>query len=133
MKIAVACLTLAGLACSNPVGPDDTVAAGMWGGEHVALEVTAGSGRIEYDCAHGEISEPLRLDRDGRFDVTGTHTPEHGAPVREDEKLISHPARYVGRVDDRRMTLTVTMTDNSETLGTFALTYGVPGRLMKCL
>ena len=65
--------------------------------------------------------------------MTGTHTPEHGGPVREDEKLVSRPARYVGRVDGRRMTLTVTVTDSGEILGTFALTYGVRGRLMKCL
>jgi hypothetical protein len=133
MRAAASCLILAALACSNPISASDSVAAGTWGGDHAALEVIAGGGRIEYDCAHGEVGEPLRLDRDGGFDVTGTHTPGHGGPIREDEKLVSHPARYVGRVDGRRMTLTVTMTDTSETLGTFALTYGVPGRLMKCL
>jgi hypothetical protein len=73
------------------------------------------------------------VDRSGRFDVKGTHTPEHGGPVREDEKLISRPARYAGRVDGGRMTLTVTLTDSGEILGTFALTQGVAGRLTKCL
>jgi hypothetical protein len=122
-----------GLACSSPVSPGEIVAAGTWGGEHVALEVTADGGRIEYDCAHGEISEPLRLDRDGHFDAAGTHTPEHGGPVREDEEIVSRPARYAGRVDGTRMTLTVTLTDAREVLGTFTLTHGVPGRLLKCL
>ncbi len=125
---------LAAFACSNPLSADDHVAAGAWGGEHVALEVSAdGGGRIEYDCAHGNLAEPLALDRSGRFDVTGTHTPEHGGPVREDEKSESRPARYAGRVDGWRMTLTVTLTDTGEMLRTFALTQGVAGRLMKCL
>ncbi len=31
------------------------------------------------------------------------------------------------------MTLTVTVADTAEILGTFALTYGISGRLMKCL
>jgi len=132
MRAVVSCVMLAAVACSNPIGPGDHVAGGTWGGEHIALEVTADRGRIEYDCAHGD-TEPLTVDRSGRFDVKGTHTPEHGGPVREDEKLISRPARYAGRVDGGRMTLTVTLTDSGEILGTFALTRGVAGRLTKCL
>jgi hypothetical protein len=121
------------LACSTPISPGDRVGAGTWGGEHVALDVTTNGGRIEYDCAHGDLGEPLELDQSGRFDVTGTHTREHGGPVREDEKSESRPARYAGRVDGRRMTLTVTLMDTGEILGTFALTQGVAGRLTKCL
>lgn len=124
---------LAALACSNPLSAGDYVAAGTWGGEHVALDVTADGGRIEYDCAHGNLAEPLVLDHNGRFEVTGTHTPEHGGPVREDEKSESRPARYAGRVAAGRMTLTVTLTDTGEILATLALTQGVAGRLMKCL
>ena len=133
MRAATTCLILAAVACAHPISPGDSVAAGMWGGEHVALEVTADGGRVEYDCAHGEINEPLRLDRDGHFDAAGTHTPEHGGPVREDEKLPSDPERYAGRVDGTRMTLTVTVTDSPEILGTFTVAHGVPGRLLKCL
>ena len=135
MRVVAPGLMVAAIACSSPTGPGDRLAIGTWGGEHVALEVTAEAGRIEYDCAHGDLGEPLVVDRSGRFDVTGTHTPEHGGPVREDEKLVSHPARYVGRVDGDRMTLTVsiTVTNTAETLGTVALTRGVAGRLLKCL
>ena len=135
MRVVATGLMVAAIACSSPTGPGDLLAIGTWGGEHAALEVTEEGGRIEYDCAHGDLGEPLVVDRSGRFDVTGTHTPEHGGPVREDEKLVSHPARYVGRVDGDRMTLTVsiTVTNTAETLGTFALTRGVAGRLLKCL
>jgi hypothetical protein len=135
MRVVATGLMVAAIACSNPTGPGDRLPTGTWGGDHVALEVTVEGGRIEYDCAHGNLGEPLVVDRSGRFDVTGTHTPEHGGPVREDEALVSHPARYVGRVDGGLMTLTVTVTvtNTAETLGTFALTRGVAGRLLKCL
>jgi hypothetical protein len=73
------------------------------------------------------------LDGGGRFTVAGTHTPEHGGPVREDETLASRPARYAGRVDGNRMALTVTLSDTGETLGAFTLTRGSAGRLLKCL
>ena len=133
MTARVSCLMLAAVACSSPISPGDHVAVGTWGGEHVVLDVTADRGRIEYDCAHGDLAGSLAVDRGGRFDVTGTHTPEHGGPVREDEKPTSRPARYSGRVEGRRMTLTVTLADNGDILGTFALTQGVAGRLTKCL
>jgi hypothetical protein len=123
---------LTAVACSNPMSPGDRV-AGTWGGEHVTLEVTADGGRVEYDCAHGGFDEPLALDQSKRFDVPGTHTPEHGGPVREGEMSESRPARYAGRVDGGRMTLTVTLTDSGEILGTFALAQGVAGRVTKCL
>ena len=133
MRAGISSFMLAVLACSNPIGAEVRVAAGTWGGEHVALEVITTGGRIEYDCAHGDLAGPLTMDRSGQFEVTGTHTPEHGGPAREDEKAESRPARYAGRVDDTRMTLTVTLTDTGDILGTFALTHRVAGRLMKCL
>lgn len=133
MKGTVSCLILAAVACFNPISLGEHVIVGAWGGDHVALEVAADNGRIEYDCAHGDLAEALTVDRSGRFDVTGTHTPEHGGPVREDEKIMSRPARYAGRVDVGRMTLTVMLTDTGEVLGTFTLTHGIAGRLTKCL
>jgi hypothetical protein len=133
MKAVPAFVLLATLACANPIGAGDPVPIGPWGGAHAALDVTASGGRIEYDCAHGTLDEPLVLDARGRFDVTGSHTLEHGGPVRDDEQLISRPARYTGRVNDARMTLTVTLTDTGETIGSFTLIQGETGRVLKCL
>ena len=133
MNAAVCCLVLTTVACSNPSGPGDQVVVGTWGGEHVALELAADGGRIEYDCAHGELAEPFAVDRAGRFDVTGSHTAEHGGPVRDDETSVARPARFTGNVDGGRMTLTVLLTDTGEKLGTFTLTRGLVGRLTKCL
>ena len=42
---------------------------GLWGGEHISLEVTEQGATIEYDCAHATIEQRIALDRRGRFDV----------------------------------------------------------------
>jgi hypothetical protein len=110
-----------------------TVSLGAWGGDHVGLLLTGAGGTLKYDCAHGTIDQPFVIDSAGRFQLAGTHMREHGGPIRRDEKPDKHPARYTGSVDGDRMTLTVTMTDSNEVLGTFTLTRGRMARVVKCL
>jgi len=109
------------------------IEVGEWGGDHVKLLVTETGGTLEYDCAHGTIDQPLLADSSGRFDLAGTHTREHGGPIRIGEKEDKRPARYTGRTDGRTMTLTVTLTGSNEPVGTFTLTRGQLGRIVKCL
>lgn len=110
----------------------DKVAAGVWGGEHIRVQVTESGASIEYDCAHGTMDQPLTLDSQGRFEVKGTHVREHGGPVRRDEKPNSRPARYTGRVEGQTMMLTVTLTDAQDSAETYTLTQGDEGHLFKC-
>lgn len=118
----------------GPRPPSQTlVAPGIWGGEHVGLLVTDGGGSLEYDCAHGKIDQALVTDAAGRFDLRGTHTREHGGPIREDEAADTHPARYSGTTDGRTMILTVTLSDSGERIGTFELTRGQTGWILRCL
>ena len=107
------------------------VATGVWGGEHVRLQVTDDGATIEYDCAHGTLAQPLALDAQGRFSVAGTHTRE-GGPIRVNAAPAGQPARYTGSVQGRTMTLTATLTDKEQPVGTFTLTQGSEGRLWKC-
>ena len=117
---------------SEPSKKESTpLPAGRWGGEHVRLDVRAGGAEIEYDCAHGTLDAPLKPDGAGRFEVGGTHVRE-GGPVRVNASPAGRPARYAGVVKGDRMTLTVTLTDGAEDLGTFTLTRGNEGRLRKC-
>ena len=111
----------------------EKVSVGMWGGEHIGLWVAENGARVEYDCARGTIDEPLSLDANGNFKVKGVHIREHGGPERPGERLDSHPARYVGKVDDNMMTLTVTLTDTNETIGNYTLTFGRDPLVRKCL
>ena len=105
---------------------------GQWGGEHISMEVSDDGAKIDYDCAHGRISEKIVPDRDGEFEAKGFHTPERGGPVRLDENN-ERPALYRGSIKEKTMTLTVELAGNNETVGTFTLTHGSAGRVRKCL
>ena len=118
---------------NTPTEKIDRVARGVWGGEHIQMEVTENGARLEYDCAHGTIEQPLVLDDAGRFEWTGTHTRERGGPVRIGDKPDSHPARYTGHVDGKTMTLTLTLTDTQDTFDPYTLTQGDYGIVRKCL
>ncbi|MEJ7811195.1 MAG: hypothetical protein WKG32_12350 [Gemmatimonadaceae bacterium] len=107
--------------------------AGDWGGEHIGLVVSTRGATVEYDCAHGTIDEPLAPDGRGRFEARGTHTREHGGPVREGEAADTHPARYEGVVQGPAMALTVTLTDTVRAIGTYTLTCGDLPHVFKCL
>jgi len=126
-------LLLVLVACaSSPGGASrlERVPIGEWGGEHVRLTVESAGGIVEFDCAHGTLDQPLELDKDGRFDVRGTLVAE-GGPTREDESARTRAARYRGGSDGQRLTLEVTL-DGGEAAGTFSLTRGGRGRLVKC-
>jgi hypothetical protein len=107
------------------------VPIGVWGGQHIRLEVTAREVSIEYDCAHATINQSITLDRNGRFNVSGMQFREHGGPVRPGLQN-GYPARFAGQVKGSVMTLTVTDSNTNESIGTFTLKYGQQPRLMKC-
>lgn len=110
---------------------NQSVAAGIWGGEHVQIEVTNKDVTVEFDCAHGTITAPLITDSEGRFQGTGTFQREHGGPVRNDETG-GASAIYSGSVKDKHLTLTVKLAGSSEVIGTFKLVHGSDGQLTKC-
>ena len=109
-----------------------TIADGTWGGPHIQLIVQNGGATIEYDCANGSIAGPLKLDSRGRFSLSGKHLREHGGPIRIGEENKAMAARYTGRVEGTRMTLTVTLVNSKGQMGTYDLTRGSEGRVFKC-
>ena len=116
---------------SVPTLTQSTVPPGVWGAQHVNLDVSATGARIEYDCAHGTIDGPLSLDSANRFDARGTHVREQPGPVPENEPP-GVPARYTGRLEGDSLTITVTLTDSHEEVGTFTLKRNSSGVLRKC-
>lgn len=110
-----------------------TVSAGTWGGNGIAVVVEPRSARIEYDCAHGEITEALTIDKDGYFDAKGIHVREMGGPIRQDNPNQGQPARYIGRVSANTMTLKVTLTDSGTVIGDYEVELGRNPRLHKCM
>ena len=108
------------------------IAQGAWGGQHITMQVSGSSATIEFDCAHAQIEGPLVADRRGRFELKGTFSRERGGPVRDNENSNGQPARFAGWTDGKKMTLTVTLAGQKESIGTFDLARGVEGRLFKC-
>lgn len=109
-----------------------TVERGLWGGDHMSLDVTSAGADADFDCAHGAISQAITLDRSGRFDAAGTYTPESPGPQREGQGGQPQVARYTGRVRGSTMTVTIAIAGGGETLGPFTLTRGAPPRVVKC-
>ena len=106
------------------------IPSGLWGGQHISINVGSKSATIEYDCATGVIVGPLVIDADGHFNLHGTHQMQHGGPIRADEKPSGEPATYTGTVKGNTMTLTLKIGDSDEE--TFTLEKGKPGELVKC-
>jgi hypothetical protein len=132
-SVFVLSTVLAGWACrESPAGPSPAL-TGVWGGDHIALTVAGTGSHIEFDCAHGDIPGSIAVDTQNTFDVQGTYVREHGGPIRVGEVPDSHPAAYVGSVTATTMALTVRLTDTNEVIGTFALSQGTTGRVLKCL
>jgi hypothetical protein len=117
-------------ACHDPVAPDPI---GAWGGTHIALIVTASDGTVEYDCATGTITEPVRVRSDASFDAAGTFSPGHGGPIQPGEVFPVYPARYAGRIIGDVMTMFVTRTDTAMSIGAYSLQRGMQAQLFKCV
>ncbi len=109
-----------------------TVQAETWGGEHVRIESNDGETRVEFDCAHGTITDPLKTDQEGRFALKGTYVREGPGPIRLNLPRVSQPARYSGTIKGDEMSLSVTLNNTSQEIGTFTLSRGSQGRIWKC-
>lgn len=107
------------------------LAAGLWGGQHISLEVSAKGVTVEYDCAHATIDRAIVLDVNGRFKASGRQFQEHGGPVREDEPS-GYPVVFFGKVKGKTLTLTVQNSGTKEEIGTFNLVHGAQPKLFKC-
>jgi len=119
------------LQASAPTASDTkTVTKGTWGGEHTIMKISGKGAEIEFDCAHGQITQPIPVNKRGDFNVMGTFTPEHSGPVLRDENTPPTAARYSGHIEGDTMTLTVSL--EKENVGTYELTRGAQPALRKC-
>jgi len=129
---AGSCRDMHGASNRTAVQNSDWLANGVWGGEHIRMEVTDSGADVEYDCAHSTVDEPIVLDSEGNFEVKGKYLPQHGGPIRKDEESNGSIVRYTGHAKGRESSLTITNPEKKETIGTFTLTQGSDGRVMKC-
>jgi hypothetical protein len=127
-RISVLFAALLAGCTSIPAEPVPLV--GEWGGVHVGLKLDPGGGTLDYDCAHGTIG-PVLVSPGGAVSAQGTHTPEHGGPVREDEILPVYRTWYSGQVRGDRMILQGRV-ENGVLLGPFELRRGAEPQILRC-
>jgi hypothetical protein len=106
--------------------------SGRWGGDHIGLNVESNDTAVDFDCAAGSIDGPFITDSSGRFALVGSwwFTPPVVSDGWQPEK---QPARYSGVVNAGTMTLTVTLLDENQFLGTFTLAFNQTPRIVRCL
>ena len=126
-----ACRSKPGATNKATVQSNEKLATGVWGGQHISAQVRDNGADIEFDCATATIDEAITLNTEGGFDVRGKFNPQHAGPIRDDEDN-AVPARFVGQVKKQDLTLTITNLATKEPIGTFTLTQGSSGRIMKC-
>ena len=127
MLLAILLATACHESVSGPGPKEDRVRPGSWGGTTAGLEVTETSATAAFVCARGRIDQPILLDRENRFDVSGTYIVEVGPGS------FPYPARYSGRIDGDRMILTVRRLDSDQVVGPYNLTFGVSFRGIFCV
>ena len=108
------------------------VALGLWGGDHVRMDIAEKGAELEFDCAHGSIDQPVLLDDQGRFEIKGVFVREHHGPIRVGREPKPEPALYTGKLQGTTMTLWVTLLGSNETIGTYSLVLGEQARVRKC-
>jgi hypothetical protein len=118
---------------SSPAGPTKSVPNGVWGGEHIRIEVTDAGADIEFDCARGTISQPMQLDAQGRFRVQGSYKAETPAPAAVDggSNGSGVKATYTGVLSGSNLRLEV-LIEGQDTPKIFDLVQGDQGHLAKC-
>ena len=118
---------------SGPAAPAKAVPNGVWGGEHIRMEVSDSGADIEFDCARGSISQPLQLDDKGRFKVQGIYMAETPAPAAVDGGLPASgvKATYTGTLSGSSLRLEVYI-EGQDRPRTFDLVQGDQGQLAKC-
>ncbi len=97
-------------ACSTTTPPapsDGKLGIGTWGGDSAGFIVGDSSAHLHIACTFGDIKGRIPVSASGEFDVAGTYLLR-AYPVAVGPSL---PARFVGRVQGNRVTVTVTVND----------------------
>ncbi len=118
-------MTLSSVASTTAVQPV------IWGGEHVRMEITKSGATLDFDCAHGTVTQALPPS--GKFSLKGTFTPERGGPTRDDAPPTVN-ATYSGAIAGDSMTLRIVLanSDKDQAPLEYRLTKGNRGNVRKC-
>lgn len=128
MKMAVALVALVALACRTPTAPE---AVGVWGGREASLVLADSGGSMSFACGASTVDSAWSIGPGGEFSATGRYY-FGGGPVPPGGST-PHPARYAGLIQGNVFTVTITLTDLSETLGPFNMIRNGPPVVQLCV
>ena len=111
---------------------DTNAASEVWGGQDVRLLLDAHGAIVEFDCAEGEILQPISANASGEFTARGTYTPGQFGPIRENSSPGKIPATYKGEISGNTMHLQVIPENKRIQPFSFSLTKGKGGRIVRC-
>lgn len=111
-----------GLACAQPLGPEDFY--GEWGAENVSLTLSVTSATFETPCWVGDLTMPVAVSGQS-FTSPGTISWQGGAGG-SDTRLVT----FRGSRDGDRLELTVS--PSSLGLGPYVLREGQQGPIVGC-
>lgn len=117
------------------------LAIGIWGVMGANLTVHTDSVSIDLSGANANFSPRPKLNARGEFNATGRYNQEGpGAlPIDRDvsptrPKVVDGPnARFHGKVNGKKLELTITLVDSGQKLGPYSLEYGKTGRVIKIM
>ena len=89
---------------------DRLLQLGTWGGDSAGLIVSDTAMHLHIGCTYGDVSGRVPVDDGGAFDAAGSYVLQ-AYPVMVGPSM---PARFVGRLDDKALTVTVTISDTIE-------------------
>jgi hypothetical protein len=116
---------LAGCAgTSSPI----TEVTGTWGGDDAGLIASDTSAHVHIGCTLGDTDSPIHPLADGNFEASGKYNVD-AFPI---DRGILHPARFYGRIEGDKMTLSVTLTDTGRQMGPVTLTRGKEPKMGPC-
>lgn len=138
MALAAASFTAAAaIACSSTVTTtvppfDGNLPLGNWGGENAGMIVSDTAMHLHIGCTYGDVSGRVPVGAGGQFDVAGNYTLR-AYPIAVGPSV---PARFTGRLDGARVTITATVNDTVQhttvVLGPVTVTYGAEAKLGPC-
>jgi len=110
-------------ACQSPNAPGGILLTGTWGSEEGRFNATQVSTQFTGACGAGTSSEPIMLDKKGRFNILGSYGANGSG---------QGPARFKGTIGSKTLTLRVMLPDSSEAVAPVVLHLGQQPVLASC-
>lgn len=133
----VAFVALAVLSCDRdlsqqPIGFNDIIPVGTWGGDSAGMIVGDSAVHFHIACTFGDVSGRIPVNGLGEFNVVGSYMLR-AFPIAVGPTL---PARFIGRIDGNTVTTTVIVDDTVQkrtvVRGPVRVTLGISPRLGPC-